>query len=89
MLVYLLLKKILFHGYTFNVISGVISIVIPISGRSSTTVCGLWFFPCLFVAEIILYAFFYIYRNSKNNVMSVILGYLSLCVICQGRLSEN
>lgn len=84
MLVYLLLKKILFRGYTFDIISGVISIVIPISGRSSTTVYGLWFFPCLFVAEIILYVFFYIYRNSKNNVMSVILGYMSLCVICRG-----
>lgn len=84
MLVYLLLKKILFRGYTFDIISGLISIIIPISGRSSTTVYGLWFFPCLFVSEIILYVFFYIYRNSKNNVMSVILGYLSLCVICRG-----
>ena len=82
MLAYLLAKRIVFHGYTFDIISGLVSIVVPVSGRVSTTVYGLWFFPCLFLAEIIFYVLLYV-KKMRSCFLSV-LCYMLLCTICWG-----
>lgn len=81
LLLYFLCKKVLFEGYSFDFLSGLISIVVPVSGRTSTSVYGLWFFPCLFLAEIILYLLLWIYRITKKYFISI-LCYTFLCIIC-------
>lgn len=81
MLLYFLCKKVLFEGYSFDFLSGLISIVVPVSGRASTSVYGLWFFPCIFLAEIILYLLLWIYRITKKYFISI-LCYAFLCIIC-------
>lgn len=83
MLIYFFAKKIVFHGYTFDIISGLVSIVLPVSGRISTTVYGLWFFPCLFVAEIIMYALLYIFRRTTSYLLTI-LSYIVFCAFCWG-----
>ena len=80
MLMYLWIKKVVFHGYTFNIISGLLSIILPVSGRESTTVYGLWFLPCLFLSEAIMYIIFSISKNLRVRI----IGYLILCLICIG-----
>lgn len=49
----------------FNWKSGIISIFVPISNRPTTTVYGLWFLPCIFLAELLLYGFFKFYQKQK------------------------
>ena len=63
-------KSIVFGGASFNLLSGIISFFVPISGRTTTTVYGLWFLPCLFLTELILYVYFII--RKKYKVLSVI-----------------
>lgn len=81
MLIYFGVKKILIDGYSFDLIDGLISVVLPISGRVSTTVYGLWFFPCLFVAELIFYCILWIYQKTTNSFI-VMLSYSFICVSC-------
>ncbi len=74
-------EKIVFRGYTFNLASGLSSVIFPISGRDATTVYGLWFLPCLFWAEVILYI---LLRWAKKwGRGGITLGYLILCLICR------
>lgn len=54
-LAYLWVKAVALGGPAFNLVSGLQSIVLLVSGRAVTSVYGLWFFPCLFLTEIILY----------------------------------
>ncbi|MFR2894377.1 MAG: hypothetical protein ACLTCL_08635 [Mediterraneibacter gnavus] len=52
-----------------------LSIFIPVSGRISTTVYGLWFLPCLFLANIAVYGLEYLYRSKKQLALfSYIVG---------------
>lgn len=78
MLIYSYLKKIVFGG-SFNLLSGLISIILPISGQKTTNVYGLWFFPCLFLAEIIIYILLYI-QNKTKNIFGVVFGYIIFCI---------
>ena len=41
-------------GGAFNFIDGIVSVFVPISGRKTTNVYGLWFLPCLFWAEVLM-----------------------------------
>ena len=52
-------------GTNFSLVSGVVSMLIPISGREGTTVYHLWFLPCLFLAEIVIYWIVRAYRKKK------------------------
>lgn len=65
MLIYSYLKKIVFGG-SFNLLSGLISIILPISGQKTTNVYGLWFFPCLFLAEIIIYIYYFTFKIKQK-----------------------
>lgn len=64
-LVYQYLKSIVFGGPEFNFMSGLGSILIPISGLPTTSVYGLWFFPCLFIVEIALYIILKLKRHNS------------------------
>lgn len=44
-LFYQLLKYIVFSGNKFNLVRGIVSIIIPISRQRTTNVYGLWFLP--------------------------------------------
>lgn len=71
-LAYLWLKSVVFGGPDFKLLSGLTSLFLPVSGRSSTSVYGLWFFPCLFLAEIALYTIVKLKRRN-SIVFAVIL----------------
>lgn len=81
LLLYQFIKAIFFAEYHFNFLSGVISVIIPISGRTTTTVYGLWFFPCLFLTELlvnVLYAWY------KKSALKTFVGFSLICVLCIG-----
>lgn len=62
-------------GGEFNLESGLISIFIPVSGRTSTTVYGLWFLPCLFLTNIAVYGLEHLYRSKKMlAVVAYVIG---------------
>lgn len=64
-----------------NLIDGIISVFVPISGRDTTTVYGLWFLPCLFLSEIILY-FFIKLKNRKKIFSYIYIGLVFvLCLV--------
>ena len=52
-------------GTNFSLTSGLVSMLIPISGRDGTTVYHLWFLPCLFLAEIAVYWIVRVYIKNK------------------------
>lgn len=56
MLLYFFLKARFLHSGEFDLVSGVTSVFIPISGRNSTSVYGLWFLPCVFISKTVLFA---------------------------------
>lgn len=63
-----------------NLIDGLISIFVPISGQDKTTVYGLWFLPCIFLSEIILYLFIRL-REQKKIFSYLFLGLVfGLCL---------
>ena len=55
----------LIFGTNFSLTSGLVSMLIPISGRDGTTVYHLWFLPCLFLAEIAVYWIVRVYIKNK------------------------
>jgi len=72
---YQFMKYKIVGGYKFDLKSGLLSIFIPVSGRISTTVYGLWFLPCLFLANIAVYGLEHLYRSKKAlAVMIYIIG---------------
>lgn len=78
-LLYQYAKTFVFPGARFNIVSGLISIVIPISGRNSTSVYGLWYFPCLFLAEVAYYA---VLKLRSKTVMGAIILFIALSAFC-------
>lgn len=79
LLFYQFAKTLFFKGTSFDLASGLISIILPISGRESTTTYGLWFLPCLFISEIVCY--FLLNNITKRKRLSV-LGIIILCCFC-------
>lgn len=55
LLSYFFTKSLVGLQENFSWIDGIISILVPISGSTKTSVYALWFLPCLFLSEIILY----------------------------------
>lgn len=78
-LLYQYAKTFLFTGANFDIVSGLLSVVIPISGRSSTSVYGLWFFPCLFLAEIVCYFIWKLYDKTTIGAAFLFVGITVLC----------
>lgn len=67
-------------GYEFNLKSGMLSALFPVSGRESTTVYGLWFLPCLFFVDVLVYLLERLHRiNRALSILVYITG--SLCCI--------
>ena len=64
MLCYICVGTFYYADRKFNLASGLISIFLPISGKETTSVYGLWFLPCLFLGELVLYG---ILRAWKKN----------------------
>lgn len=75
LLAFAYLKTIANFGSGFDLLSGLESIIIPISGRTSTSVYGLWFLPCLYLIELVLALSEWLY-NLKN-----ILGYIFILFV--------
>ena len=75
MLAYDFCKVYVFKRGEFSLVSGLISIVLPISGRESATTYGLCFLPCLFLTELFVYAVIRLYLKRKS------LGFVTLCMI--------
>lgn len=74
-----LTARIILHN-EINLFDGIISIFLPISGQETTTVYGLWFLPCLFLSEIVLY-FFIRLKETKNVFSYIYLGLIfALCI---------
>lgn len=53
-------------GGSFDLRSGIESVFVPISGRTQTTVYGLWFLPCLYLIEILVAASQWLDGRMKN-----------------------
>lgn len=53
--------------------------IIPISGRASTTVYGLWFLPCLFLAELAMY---WVKRLNEKSFIKAMSLFVLLCMAC-------
>lgn len=64
------LKATILHMGVFNLRSGIVSVFIPISGRESTSVYGLWFLPCLFLTQVLGYIFLKVFK--KNKLFSIL-----------------
>lgn len=58
---------------------GVLSIIVPVSGRQTMSVYGLWFLPCLFLSELVVY---WILRVQKRHAFGGIALYMVLLALC-------
>ena len=79
MLFYFAVKAIVWKRGDFSIKCGILSFFIPISGRNSTSVYGLWFLPCLFLAEMLLYI---ILKTKEKNIYLASLFFVLICVGC-------
>lgn len=79
-LVYFSLRAYIFHD-AFSIMSGLKSIVLPISGRDTTSVYGLWFFPCLFFAKLTLYLCIKAWNYKKPLSILLASGIIILCLL--------
>ena len=73
LLIFDAIKALVLHTAEFNLLSGLLSVFFPISGLPTTTVYGLWFLPCLFLAKIIMF-----FGLKKRFVFIIVLP---ICVI--------
>lgn len=79
LLFYQFVKTLIINGVSFDLMSGLISVIVPISGRASTTTYGLWFLPCLFMAEVVGY--FFLKKVTMHKALCVTL-LIVLCGLC-------
>ena len=71
LLVYQFLSYCFFHNGNFDIVSGLRSVFLPTSGVEGTTVYHLWFLPCIFLADIVLY--WIIKAYGKHPIYSALL----------------
>ena len=70
LIAYKQLRLMLFNT-PFNIVEGLISIILPYTGRTGGSVYELWFLPCLFIAELLAIT---ILSNKKGiSILAVIL----------------
>ena len=80
LLLYQFVSSILFHTQEFDIVSGLLSVIIPVSGRAGTTVYHLWFLPSIFLAGVLMYGHKKLFE--KNKIASVVsfIFVIALCV---------
>lgn len=81
LLIFFFLKYRFIHSGNFDIIEGIKSIVIPISGRQTASVYGLWFLPCLFLAETVIALCMYL-CDRLNKYIGYITGVVVLLICC-------
>ena len=81
LLVFSYLKYVFHLGGGFDILSGIESILLPVSGRPTTTVYGLWFLPCLYLIEVLISTSEWI--NSRCRYLGGFLGLsaITLCIL--------
>ena len=76
LIAYKQLRLMLFNT-PFNIVEGLISVILPYTGRTGGTVYELWFLPCLFIAELLAIT---ILSNKKNiSILAVIFE--MVCIV--------
>lgn len=81
MLIFFYLKCRFMHSGNFDIVEGLESIVIPISGRQTASVYGLWFLPCLFLAETVIASCKEL-CDRINKCVGYIVGVIVLLLCC-------
>ncbi len=66
LLLYFFIKSKFLHSGEFNALSGIKSVLFPISGRDATSVYGLWFLPCILIVKVVFFAMLKIWGKCKN-----------------------
>lgn len=89
LLTYQYAKTFLFSGMEFDLKSGILSVFIPIGGRESTTVYGLWFLPCLFLAEMGAYIIIRLWEKTKTLGILAFGSILALGLEIHSQLSRS
>lgn len=72
-------RIIIMDGGPVTLGDGLLSIIIPVSGRQTMSVYGLWFLPCLFLSELVVY---WIFRVQKRHVFGGIVLYMVVLALC-------
>lgn len=65
LLLYFFVKSRFLNTGEFHIVSGIISVFVPVSGRVQTSVYGLWFLPCILIAKIVFFTMLKICRKAK------------------------
>lgn len=78
---YQTLKIIILDGGPVTWGSGLLSIIVPVSGRQTMSVYGLWFLPCLFLSELLVYWIFRLQKKSVFGGSALYVVVLALCVL--------
>ena len=72
-------RIIIMDGGPMTLWGGLLSIIVPVSGRQTMSVYGLWFLPCLFLSELVVY---WIFRVQKRHVFGGIVLYMVVLALC-------
>lgn len=82
LLIFAFLKHI-FHigGGNFDLLSGVESVLLPISGRQTTTVYGLWFLPCLYLIEMLISTSEWMNSRCRFLGLFLVLLAATICIV--------
>lgn len=73
--IYNYIKHIVFD-YAFNLKDAIMSFIFPISGKYESSVYGLWFLPCIFLTELLLYCIIKLYN--KSRFISIVSGFVTI-----------
>ena len=68
-------------GGDFNLYSGIESIFFPISGRTATTVYGLWFLPCLYLIELVVAISEWLNAKVKHADLILEANIVVICIV--------
>lgn len=76
--VYNFTKHVVFDS-AFNLKDAILSFLIPISGRYESSVYGLWFLPCIFFTELLLYSIIKLY--DRHKFIAIIYAFVVISAI--------
>lgn len=74
-------KAYLLHIGSFNLYSGIISFFLPVSGRQSTSVYTMWFFPCLFMVKMVAYGLARAWHYKRCVALVCCAALMGACVL--------
>lgn len=78
-IIYQIFRIIIMDGGSVTLGGGLLSVIIPVSGRQTMSVYGLWFLPCLFLSELVVY---WIFRAQKRGIFGGIMLYMVALALC-------